>query len=402
MSSRIKYFVVSSSTVLTVFLLVGWGVGNSAPQQGDTLKHIGVFAEVVSYIQKQYVEEPDMKSVTMGALDGMLESIDPFASYLTADQYREYVKTLSAKKADVGLLLSKRFGTIVIVDAIPGSPAAKAGMTTGDLIESIKGVATRDMPIAYADMLLQGDPGSDIELSVVRTRHPEPQTVKLTRAAYAVPPVETKALADGVGYVAVNSLAGGHLKEAADAIKQLQKNGSKKLVVDLRYCGAGSPDEGIAFANLFLKSGRITYLKGQKVAEQDFNADPAKGITDLPVALLVNRGTADGAEVAAAALLGNKRAKLVGERTYGDAGQRKALTMEDGSAIILSVAKYYSPDGKAIQDTGVTPDTLVADAEQQVEYDENGEAIPSATPEKTGPKRLEDDPVVKKALEVLG
>lgn len=401
MSSRIKYFVVSTSTCLTLLLLFGWGVGKSASQD-DTLKHIGVFSEVVGYIEKQYVEEPDMKMVTMGALDGMLESIDPFASYLTPDQYREYQKTLSAKRPDVGLVLSKRYGTIVIVDAVPGSPAAKAGFTTGDMIESINGVETRDMPLAFANMQLQGDPGSDVELSVVRVRHPEPQKIKLTRAAYTVQPVETKVLANGVGYVNVNSLSAAHVKETADAIKQLQRDGAKKLLVDLRYCGVGSPEDGVAFANLFLKSGRITYLKGQRVAEQDFNADPSKAITDLPVAVLINRGTADGAEVAAAALLGNKRAQLVGEHTYGDAGQRKPVTMEDGSAIILTVAKYYSPDGTSIQDKGVTPGTLVADAEPEVEYDENGDVVPSAAPEKTQPKKLEDDPVVKKAIEILG
>jgi carboxyl-terminal processing protease len=401
MTSRIKYLVVSSSTLLTVFLLAGSVLGQGASQD-DTFKHIGVFSEVVGYIEKQYVEEPDMKSVTLGALDGMLEAIDPFASYLNADQYRDYLKNKDLKRADVGLVLSKRYGMVVVVDAIPGSPAAKAGFSTGDMIESIKGVATRDMPLAYAYMLLQGDPASDVELSVVRARHPEPQTVKLTRANIVLPAIESKMLASDVGYINVNSLSSSHLKEVADAVKQLQKNGAKKLIVDVRYCGVGTPEEGIAFANLFLKSGRITYLKGQRVAQQNFEADPAKDITDLPMAVLTNRGTADGAEIAAAALSGNNRAKLIGERTYGDAAQRKALTMDDGSAIILSVAKYYAQDGKAIQDTGVTPGTLVAEAEPAVSYDENGEPIPEAQPQQTQPQKLEDDPVVKKALEVLG
>jgi carboxyl-terminal processing protease len=401
MTSRIKYLVVSSSTLLTVFLLAGSVLGQGASQD-DTFKHIGVFSEVVGYIEKQYVEEPDMKSVTLGALDGMLEAIDPFASYLNADQYRDYLKNKDLKRADVGLVLSKRYGMVVVVDAIPGSPAAKAGFSTGDMIESIKGVATRDMPLAYAYMLLQGDAASDVELSVVRARHPEPQTVKLTRANVVLPAIESKMLASDVGYINVNSLSSAHLKEVTDAVKQLQKNGVKKLIVDVRYCGVGTPEEGIAFANLFLKSGRITYLKGQRVAQQNFEADPAKDITDLPMAVLTNRGTADGAEIAAAALLGNNRAKLIGERTYGDAAQRKALTMDDGSAIILSVAKYYAQDGKAIQDTGVTPGTLVAEAEPAVSYDENGEPVPEAQPQQTQPQKLEDDPVVKKALEVLG
>jgi len=237
---------------------------------------------------------------------------------------------------------------------------------------------------------------------VVRQRHPEPQTVKLTRAMVVPPAIESKMLTGDVGYIGVSTLSAAHLKDAADAVKQLQKSGAKKLIVDVRYCGVGTPEEGIAFANLFLKSGRITYLKGQRVAQQDFNADPAKDITDLPVAVLTNRGTADGAEIAAAALLGNKRAQVIGERTYGDAAQRKALTMDDGSAIILSVAKYYGQDDKAIQDTGVTPGTLVAENETPINYDENGEPIPDATPQAPKPQRLEDDPVVKKALEVLG
>jgi carboxyl-terminal processing protease len=226
--------------------------------------------------------------------------------------------------------------------------------------------------------------------------------VKLTRANVVLPAIDSKMISSDVGYINVSSLSAAHLKDVTEAVKQLQKNGAKKLIVDVRYCGVGTPEEGIAFANLFMKSGRITYLKGQRVAQQNFDADPAKDITDLPVAMLTNRGTADGAEIAASALLGNKRAQVIGERTYGDAAQRKALTMDDGSAIILSVAKYYSADGKAIQDTGVIPGTLVAEVEPAVNYDENGEPVPEAQPQPTQPKKLEDDPVVKKAIEVLG
>src|ERR1019366_8703854 len=127
----------------------------------------------------------------------------------------------------------------------------------------------------------------------------------------------------------------------------------------------GSPEDGIALANLFLSKGLITYEQGQRVPRQNFDADSSKAITSLPLAVLTNRGTADAGEIAAAALMGNKRAQVVGERTYGDAALRRAITMEDGGAIILSVAKYYSPEGKAIQDTGVTPNNVVSDADAQ-------------------------------------
>lgn len=400
MNSRMKLLVVCSSTILCLLLLVGMALGQSSSSD-DTYKHIRVFSQVVSHIQNEYVEDPDMKSVTLGALDGMLEAIDPFGSYLSPEQYRDYQKNHATEHADVGLILSKKPGFVSVLAAVPGSPAAKAGLSTLDMIESIKGISTRDMPLAYAEMLLQGDSGTDVELSVVRVRHPEPQTIKLTRARLVLPPLESKMLSAGVGYLNVNSLSAAHVKEAAAAVKQLQKEGAKKLMIDLRNCAVGTPEDGIAFANLFIKSGRITYLKGQRVPQQNFDADASKAITDIPIVLLTNRGTADGAEIVAAAVLADKRGQVVGERTYGDAAQRKALTMDDGSAIILSVAKYYSPDGKAIQDASVTPSSVVADTEPPVEVDDNGVPLPSdqGQPEH---KKLEDDPVVKKALEVLG
>ena len=401
MSSRTKYFVVSTSTCLTVLLLIGSVLGRSASPD-DTYKHMGVFADVVSRIKSEYVEEPDMKSVTLGALNGMLEAIDPFASYLNADQYRDYLKNKDVKRADVGLILSKKFGYVGVVGTITGSPAAKANFTTGDMIESIGGVATRDMPLAYANMLLQGESGTTVDLSVVRVRHPEPASVKLTRAVFTLPSVESRVIGDKVGYINIDALSPALVKEVAANVQKLQKDGAQKLVLDLRNCATGSPEDGIALANLFMNKGRITYLVGQKVARQNFEADPAKAISSLPLAVLTNRGTADAAEVAAAALLDNKRAQVVGERTYGDAAVRRAITMEDGGAIILSVAKYYPPEGgKAIQDTGVTPNNVVSDADAQIDVDDNGEPVTDATADKGTEKKLEDDAVVKKALEVL-
>jgi len=289
-----------------------------------------------------------------------------------------------------------------VVGTITGSPAAKANFTTGDMIESIGGVATRDMPLAYANLLLQGESGTTVDLSVVRVRHPEPAAVKLTRAVFTLPPVEGRVIGDKVGYINADALSPALVKEVAANVQRLQKDGAQKLVLDLRNCSTGSPEDGIALANLFLKSGRITYLLGQKMPRQNFEADPAKAITTLPLAVLTNRGTADAAEVAAAALMDNKRAQIVGERTYGDAAVRKAITMEDGGAIILSVAKYYSPDGKAIQDTGVTPNHVASDADAQIEVDDSGEPVPDAAgAEKGGQKKVEDDAVVKKALEIL-
>lgn len=398
MNSRAKFVVVMASTCLVTLLLLGALLGKSTTPD-NAYRHLGVFSEVLSRIKSEYVEEPDMKSVTVGALSGLLESIDPFASYMSADQYKEYLKKKDTYKAGVGLVLSKKYGYMGVVDAIPGSPADKAGLTTGDIIEAIKGVATRDMPLAYADLLLKGEPNTTVELAVMRVRRPEPQKITLTRAMVTYPPVTTKMLADQVGYVEPGALIPGRAAQVASALAQLQKQGARKLVLDLRHSGSGEPEEGVAVANLFLESGLISYLQGQKSPRKDFNADPSKAVWKLPVSVITNRGTAGGSELAAAALLDNKRAQLVGERTYGDAAVRRAITMDDGAAIILSVAKYYSPSGKAIQDTGVTPQNLVTEMEPPAEYDEEAEP---AKPEAPEPKKpLEEDPLVKKAVEVL-
>ncbi len=402
MSTRLKYLVVSASSCLTLLLLVGSLLGQSSSNREDTYKHIDVFSDVVAHIKSDYVEEPDMKSVTLGAMNGMLEAIDPFASYLNSDQYHDYLKNKDLKRADVGLILAKLPGYLRVVDAIPGSPAAKAGFSTGDMIESIGGVATRDMPLAYAYMLLGGEPGSDVTLSVVHVRQLEPQSVKLIRMNVDLPPVDSSMLADNVGYINIDALGPAQLKQTAEAVQKLQKDGAKKLILDLRNCGVGDPQNGVALANLFMNRGLITYLQGQRVARQNFEADPAKAISSLPVAVLTNRGTASAAEVAAAALQDSKRGQVVGEPTFGDAAERKAITMEDGGAIILSVAKYYSPDGKSIQDNRVTPATAVAAVEPQIDYDENGEPLPTTQPQKLEEnQKTPNDPVVKKAVEVL-
>jgi len=220
-------------------------LSKGASSGDDTLKHIGVFSDVVAHIKSEYVEEPDMKSVTLGALNGMLEAIDPFASYLNSDQYKEYLKTKDVKKADIGLMLSKKFGYVGIVDAIPGSPAAKAGLTTTDVLETINGVATRDMPLAFAQLLLEGDTGSTVELGVLRFRKPEPQKLTLTRSMIQFPPVTSKMTPDQVGVIQAESLASNDVKEIGAKLEDLQKQGAKRLVLDLRHCATGSPEQGV-------------------------------------------------------------------------------------------------------------------------------------------------------------
>ena len=387
MNSRFKWTIVGSSTCVVVLLLVG-AMNGRAVAPDDVYGHLKVYTEVLERIKLEYVEEPDMKNVTLGAINGLLESVDPFASYLNADQYRQYSKTKDTAKAGVGLILAKRYGYVAVVDVLPGSSAEKANITTGDLIETINGIATRDMPLAYADQLLRGDANSNVGITLLRLRNPDPQKLTLTRTNIVYPAVTAKLLPAEVGYLHVASLEGSRLDEVRTKVEDLKKQGAKYMVLDLRHCSTGDDMKGIALANLFLDNGEITYLQGQKVEKQVFNAKTGESVWTGPLVLITNRSTAGGAEIAAASLLDDKRAQVVGERSYGDASVRKTIQMDDGGAVILSVAKYYSPSGKAIQDTGVVPSVQLAENDNAPETDQDGNPVPDSAPKNTGDNLL--------------
>ena len=402
MNTRLKFTFVAVTTLFAAAMLVAQVVGRASNPE-DAYRHLAVFTDVLSRIKSEYVEEPDMKSVTIGAVNGLLEAIDPYASYLNADQYKQYLKQKDLKKASVGLVLSKRFGYISIVDAIPGTPADKAGLTTGDMIETINAVATRDMPLAFAEILLQGDAGTTVELSVIRVRKPEPAKMTLSRAMIVLPAIISKLLPDGVGHLRIQSLEDGKTAQIAAAIRDLEKQGAKKLILDLRNSAFGSPEEGVALANLFLDKGLITYSQGQRHSRKNYEAVPGNQIWKLPVVVLTNRSTTSGAEIAAGALLDSKRAEVVGERTYGDAAKREAITMEDGSAVILAVAKFYNAKGKSIQEAAVVPTRVVVDSNAAVapEEDDDTEKPDKSKEPKDQPKKADEDLILKNALEVL-
>ncbi len=394
MNNCFKWTIVGSSTCVVVLLLLGARNGRAVAAD-DVYGHLKVYTEVLERIKLEYVEEPDMKSVTLGAINGLLESVDPFASYLNADQYRQFEKGEDTSKAGVGLILAKRYGYVAVVDVLPGSPAEKANISTGDLIESINNVATRDMPLAYAEQLLRGNANSTVEITVLRVRNPDPQKIQLTRTNVPFPEDTAKLMPGEVGYLHVGSLAGDRVAQAKGKVEDLKRQGAKYIVLDLRHCSTGEQDKGIALANLFLDGGEITALQGQKTARKEYDASAQEDAWKGPLVVITDRATAGGAEIAAAALLDDKRAQVVGERSYGDASVRKTIQMEDGGALILSVAKYYSPSGKAIQDTGVVPTVQLAENDNSPELDQDGNPIPG-----TAPKNTEDN-LLKQSIDLV-
>jgi carboxyl-terminal processing protease len=399
MSMKIKAAILVSSFAVLLFVVAGSFGGVHASSNDGSYRQMQVYSEVLSRVQSEYVEDPNIPKVTDGALHGLVESLDANSSYLTAEAYKTYKARKSAAKGEIGATVSKRFGYADVVSVLPGSPAEKAGIEATDIFESIEGQSTRDMSLPEIRSALAGAPGSSVNVSVVRARRAEPQKMTITRDVVSIPPVSDKMLEDGIGYVKVDALSKGKAQEIAGKIKSLEKSGAKKLVLDLRNTAEGEESEGVATANLFLNHGTITYLQGQKFPREAFNADPAKAVTSLPVAVLVNKGTAGAAEIVAAALLENARGDVVGEKTFGEGSVPKIFDLPDGGALILSVAKYYSPSGKALQDTAVTPNVLVADdTDNAISEDEDQE--PAAPEPEAKPKSTQDDQL-HKAIEVL-
>lgn len=398
MSTKAKTAILVASAGVLLFSLAG-GISGVRASNDGSYRQMEVYSEVLSRVRSEYVEEPNLPTVTDGALHGLLESLDSNSSYLNPTQYKDYKARKTSAKGDIGAAVSKRFGYASVVSVIPGGPADKAGLQDTDIIEAIESRSTREMSLAEIHSLLSGDPGSNVNLSVVRARRAEPQKIVITRDVVSVPAAQDKMLQDGIGEIHVDALSKGKAQEIASKVKALQRSGAKKLILDLRDCAEGDEVEGIATANLFLNHGTITYLQGQKYPREAFNADPSKAITTLPLVVLVNKGTAGPAEIVASAVLENARGDVVGDKTFGDGSVQKLIELPDGGALILSVAKYYSPQGKAIQDAAVSPNIVVADTDQDNPVpDEDENATPAEVEKKAAPER---DEQLQKAIEVL-
>ncbi len=400
MSKKIQVLLLTSSMLIIGFLVLG-GLGvraASSTNSDSAYTHIQVYSEVLYRVRAEYVEEPNMNTVTNGALHGLLESLDADSSYLSPSEYKVFKQKKTDGKAGIGATVSKRFGYAAVVSVIPGGPADKAGIGAGDIIESVEGLSTHDLSLAAVKTHLNGEPGSRLECTIIRTRKIEPQKLVIVREIVNPPAVQEQMLADNVGLVKAQVLTKGKAQEIAAKVKQLQKQGAKKLVLDLRNDSDGDEDEGVAVAGLFLDKGMIAYLQGQKFEKVTYNADPQKKITDLPVVVLVNRGTAGAAEIVASAILANTRGDVVGDKTFGEGSVQKLIEVPDGSALILSIAKYYTPSGKAIQDTGITPNILVAATDDAVVLPEEDDNTPNEEPQKVQPK---EDEQLRRALEVL-
>jgi carboxyl-terminal processing protease len=404
MNRSARIGILCASVVIFCYAGIGHVLGHTADDKA--YKSLTVYGEVLQKIQQDYVDDPNMRTVTAGSLHGLMESLDAQSSYLTPREYDEYKKKLAnAGTAETGLTLSKRYGYIIVLSVLPDSPGTKAGIRSGDIFESISGFTTRDMSVGQALNLLNGQPGTGIKVGVIRRGKATPEEVDLVREKLTAPKLIVQKADPDILVLRIPALDGGRAEEVRNRLLDAEKQGVHKVILDLRECGRGQYPEAISMARLFVSSGMLTTLRGQTVSAQVFSAEPKQVVWKGPVSVLIDATTSGAAEVLASAIVANHRGDVVGERTFGLASEQKLITMDDGAALILTVANYYNPGGKSIMEEGVTPTEVVRAVPEDDSDSGDEDVTPAPAPSKEpglGPRPLSpEDPIFHRALDLL-
>ena len=356
MTSRNRLWILAVSTPLIAFAIIGGYLGQ-ARGKDETYQHLRVFDDVVSHVVNNYVEEVNIQQAMRGAMRGLSDALDPDSAYLTPELVKAVEQNANPGPADIGVELTRR-SYLRVVSARDGSPAARAGLRTGDYIRAIDGRATRDMSAYEGMRLLRGAVGSKVALLVIRNNAADPHELSLVRDRSTVAEITTRMANASTGYLRVAEFTKDSPAQLTQAVGALTKTGASRFVVDLRGTATGDIDNGIAAARLFVRSGTLA-IRQTKTQRETITAGESDGSIAAPVILLVDQGTAAAAELFAAALNGNGRADLVGERTLGRAARQQLVKLPDGSGLLLSSMRYLTPANAGIHERGLTPDVPV-------------------------------------------
>ena len=421
MSFRTKFILILLSATLTLYTVVGGWISTSAQQPAnDPNAQLRIFESVLQHIQNDYVDEPNMDKVRAGALRGLAYGLDPYSTYLTPEQVRDYNAASKNNQVGIGAELSQVASYLYVIAPMKGSPADQAGLNAGDIIEYIDNKATRDISLYDAKQLLNGPAGSEVKLRVLRANS-SPLTISVKRGSSRASAAEARMETGRVGILRINSFGDGDAAEARTRLQELVKQGAQKIVLDLRDTAGGSLNEAAAVANLFVKDGMIAQTIGREGKPlKSFNADPKEAIFNGPVVALINTGTAGAAEVVASALVERNRGQVVGEKSFGAGTEQQLFQLRGGDGLLLTTVKWASATGKTFlgedrahsgvapsvevkgqeSTDAVDPDDLTGNDDDDIQKPETGteKDKPAVAP---APKPAAEDLQLKKALELL-
>ena len=356
----ITLFVV---VVCGTLILSSWLARQVSAVGRDAYQNIEAFANVLTMVQKNYVDEVSTDQLIDGAINGMLSSLDPHSAYLTPDLYKELQVDTRGSFGGLGIEITQRNGVLTVVSPIEDTPAFRAGIKSGDQIIKIDNEFTKDMTLLQAVKLMRGPEGSKISLTIRRENVPDWLDLTLKREVIQIKSVKYRLLEPHYGYLRITQFQERTEHDAKNALAALEKEGGglQGLVLDLRNNPGGLLSQAVKVADLFLDSGMVVYTEGRLDNQaQKFYAHKGTGNTDYPMVVLVNGGSASASEIVAGALQDHKRALVLGTQTFGKGSVQTILPLADGDAAIrLTTARYFTPNGRSIQATGITPDIIM-------------------------------------------
>jgi len=422
MSFRTKFILTLLSATLTLYTAVGGWISTRAQQPAnDPNAQLKIFESVLQHIQSDYVDEPNMEKVRAGALRGLAYGLDPYSTYLTPEQVKEFNAGNNNSVAGIGAEMSQVASYLYVIAPMKGSPADLAGIKAGDIIEYIDNKATRDISLYDAKQLLNGPAGSEVKLRVLRA-NTSPLTVTVKRGSSRAAAAEARMEAGRVGVIRINSLNDGESNEVKAKLQDLLKQGAQKIVIDVRDTAGGSLNEAVAVANFFIKDGVIAQTVGREgKALKTFNADPKVNLFTGPVVAMIDTGTAGAAEVVASALIERNRGQVVGEKSFGAGTEQQLFTLRGGDGLLLTTVKWASSNGKtflgedrahsgvapSVEVKGqevtesVDPDDLTGNDDDSIKQPEQGNEKRDVAPTPVAKPAPAEDLQLKKALELL-
>lgn len=360
-SGKWPVFVILLLGLLVVF---GSSSDSKVPAKDKNIyKEIKTFSEVLDMVQKNYVDEVDPSVLIQGAINGMIKSLDPHSAFMTPDVYKELEVETQGRFGGIGIEITILKDVLTVVSPIEDTPAFNAGVKSGDQIIKIDGKSTKDITILEAVKKLRGPKDTKVTITIMRENMTQPRDIVLTRAMIQVKSVKAKTFDDHIGYIRIASF---HERTSADLRKAWTEVSEKTkpmkgLVLDLRNDPGGLLNQAIEVSDMFLKSGIIVSTRGRTKSMETKTMAKDNGDQDItvPMVVLVNEGTASAAEIVAGALQDNGRALIIGTQTFGKASVQTVIPLENGSALKLTTARYYTPNGRSIQAEGIKPDIVV-------------------------------------------
>ena len=425
--SKKKFLVVA---LVFFFLGIYMGLTHALRVGADIESAYGklkVLADVFSIVERNYVEPVKANNLINGAINGMLETLDPHSNYMAPEVYKEMQTETRGSFGGIGFEITIRDKVLTVVAPIEDTPASRAGIQSGDMILRIDGKSTKDMTLMEAVKLMRGPQGTQVTITLMRQGFTEPQDFTMTRAIIPIRSVRFKTLEPGYGYIKVSQFIERTFPDLENALSKIesQEKPLKGLILDLRNNPGGLLEQAVKVADLFLDSGIIVYTEGRVEGQKmKFFVQKKEKTREFPMIVLVNGGSASASEIVAGALQDHGRAVILGSQTFGKGSVQTIIPLEDGSALRLTTARYYTPNGRSIQAQGISPDIAVVDVvaegkkgavprymrEKDLEHHLQGEkeqAVPekskepAKTPEASAIPKSTEDPPLDRALELL-